>query len=88
MTDEDLKQRFSQLADAVSRVAEASTTGMQQLSTKMEQLTEGQLALQRLGGQLSQVVLEIRAEIQQLKAGQEQHQAMMMELLRQRHSPE
>lgn len=50
MTDEDLNQRFSQLADAVSRVAEASTTGMQQLSTKMEQLTEGQLALQRLGG--------------------------------------
>ncbi|MEN9225863.1 MAG: hypothetical protein Q6L60_02660 [Thermostichus sp. HHBFW_bins_43] len=60
MTDEELNQRFAQLTEAVSRVAEASTQGMDRLLT-------GQLALQRLGGQLSEVVLEIRAEVAQLK---------------------
>ncbi|MEN9221858.1 MAG: hypothetical protein Q6M04_05410 [Thermostichus sp. BF3_bins_97] len=60
MTDEELNQRFAQLAEAVSRVSEASTQGMDRLLT-------GQLALQRLGGQLSEVVLEIRAEVAQLK---------------------
>ncbi|MDX2271306.1 MAG: hypothetical protein NW237_05070 [Cyanobacteriota bacterium] len=36
----------------------------------MEQLIDGQLALQRLGGHLSDVVLEIRQESQQLQQRQ------------------
>ncbi len=67
MTKEELNERFAQLAEAVSRVSEASTRGMDRLLT-------GQLALQRLGGQLSEVVLEIRAEVAQLKADREQNQ--------------
>jgi len=85
MTKEELNERFAQLAEAVSRVAEASTRGMERLSERIEQvnsvstrrmdrLLTGQLALQRLGGQLSEVVLEIRAEVAQLKADREQNQ--------------
>jgi chromosome segregation ATPase len=85
MTEEELNERFAQLAEAVSRVAEASTRGMERLSERIEQvnsvstrrmdrLLTGQLALQRLGGQLSEVVLEIRAEVAQLKADREQNQ--------------
>jgi hypothetical protein len=78
MTDEELNQRFAQLAEAVSRVAEASTQGIERLSERieavntasmrgMDRLLTGQLALQQLCGQLSEVVLEIRAEVAQLK---------------------
>ncbi len=73
MTEEELNERFAQLAEAVSRVSEASTRGMDRLLT-------GQLALQRLGGQLSEVVLEIRAEVAQLKAERQQRAAEIAEL--------
>ncbi|MCJ2541596.1 hypothetical protein [Thermostichus vulcanus] len=85
MTDEELNQRFAQLAEAVTRVAEASTQGIERLSERieaintasmrgMDRLLTGQLALQQLCGQLSEVALEIRAEVAQLKANHAQIQ--------------
>ncbi len=91
MTDEELNQRFAHLAEAVSRVAEASTQGIERLSERIEavntasmrgidRLLTGQLALQQLCGQLSEVVLEIRAEIAQLQTDHQQRASEIADL--------
>ena len=79
MTNEELNERFSLLADSVSRVADASTNGIRQLvensalrDERIRQLVDGQLALQRLGGQLSEIVLESREETRRLRLEHEE----------------
>lgn len=80
MTDEELNQRFAHLADAISRVADAGSSGMRDLKQTVERLVDLQLTSQNQFGNLAQVVLALREEGRQMQQRQIQMEERQIQL--------